>query len=379
MNPKTQADDKLNCCEDRDKEGKVDQLEVGACNLSGGACSEDPPSVRWRQRLVKSGLDLAETRIVRFLDRQRQLDEKTLLSTDHRNHSMLVAPLDRDVSQVPQNSDRVVDEGQSAIIKKPLIQPSPEERKRHNVTHIPYRSWCPVCVAARGRDDQHTSLDEDRERSIPEAHFDYCFLKNKVGEQPLTTLVLKERPSKVIFAYAVPEKGGAFTWIAQRIVSDLRRLGIYGDVTLRSDQESPLGTLMKQVASLRAASGVEHVGCKTKLENSKVKDSKGNGFIERGVQTVEGMIRSLKLDLEFRVGQEIGIDHVVLEWLVMHAGITYSLFQIGEDGKTPYERLKGKTFRGAFWEFVQPILFRTVGKLSGGVLQGRWHPVFGWV
>ena len=41
------------------------------------------------------------------------------------------------------------------IVAKSPSCPSHEERERHNATHLPYRSWCPVCVQARGKEDSH--------------------------------------------------------------------------------------------------------------------------------------------------------------------------------------------------------------------------------
>ena len=35
------------------------------------------------------------------------------------------------------------------------IDPSTEEFENHCRTHIPFRNWCPVCVAARGTEDPH--------------------------------------------------------------------------------------------------------------------------------------------------------------------------------------------------------------------------------
>ena len=29
--------------------------------------------------------------------------------------------------------------------------PTLQEREEHSVTHVPYRSWCPVCVKAQGQ------------------------------------------------------------------------------------------------------------------------------------------------------------------------------------------------------------------------------------
>ena len=30
-------------------------------------------------------------------------------------------------------------------------EPSEEERREHNLTHLPYRSWCKHCVGGRGK------------------------------------------------------------------------------------------------------------------------------------------------------------------------------------------------------------------------------------
>ena len=33
--------------------------------------------------------------------------------------------------------------------------PSPREVEEHNLTHLPYRNWCPQCVRGRGQDLDH--------------------------------------------------------------------------------------------------------------------------------------------------------------------------------------------------------------------------------
>ena len=53
--------------------------------------------------------------------------------------------------------------------------PSAEEVREHQLTHLPYRSWCKHCVRGRGQQQSHkTSQAEDRE--TPEIHMDFCFL-----------------------------------------------------------------------------------------------------------------------------------------------------------------------------------------------------------
>ena len=41
------------------------------------------------------------------------------------------------------------------VVAKSPGCPSHDERERHNATHLPYRSWCPICVQARGKEDSH--------------------------------------------------------------------------------------------------------------------------------------------------------------------------------------------------------------------------------
>ena len=40
------------------------------------------------------------------------------------------------------------------VVKDPGL-PTEAERERHNMTHNPFRSWCPICVEPRGKEDPH--------------------------------------------------------------------------------------------------------------------------------------------------------------------------------------------------------------------------------
>ena len=42
--------------------------------------------------------------------------------------------------------------------------PTTKEREDHNATHIPFRSWCPICVKAKGREEAHRN-GRGKERS----------------------------------------------------------------------------------------------------------------------------------------------------------------------------------------------------------------------
>ena len=131
---------------------------------------------------------------------------------------------------------------------------------------------------------------------------DYCFLRNVVGGDYVPVIVMKDYDTRLLAAHVVPVKGADIEWVSKQLVRDLERLGHPGRLAIRSDQEPALVNLLEEVAKMRGDST-------TVLEHSLVGDSQGNGFIERGVRTIEEMVRTIKLDLEARLSQKIEVKH----------------------------------------------------------------------
>jgi hypothetical protein len=61
-----------------------------------------------------------------------------------------------------------------------------------------------------------------------------------------------------------------------------------------------------------------------------------------------------------------------MAWLVEHAADVLNRYGIGKDGRTPYQRLKGRKFMGNMLKFRAPVMFRISGKVAGGIMQERW-------
>ena len=60
------------------------------------------------------------------------------------------------------------------------------EIEEHNITHLPYRSWCVHCVRVRGEQAGHLQQEERPENAIPEVPMDYCFMGRKSDDvQPI--------------------------------------------------------------------------------------------------------------------------------------------------------------------------------------------------
>ena len=44
--------------------------------------------------------------------------------------------------------------------------PTEEEVANHELTHLPYRNWCPACVKAKGKDLDHRGGSRQREEIV---------------------------------------------------------------------------------------------------------------------------------------------------------------------------------------------------------------------
>jgi len=66
-----------------------------------------------------------------------------------------------------QSSERVVlanEEAEEPVCVRGELKPSDAEIRAHNLTHLPFRSWCPHCVRGKAVAGVHRRKEQDRER-----------------------------------------------------------------------------------------------------------------------------------------------------------------------------------------------------------------------
>ena len=245
--------------------------------------------------------------------------------------------------------------------KVPPKAPSIQAWREHQLMHLPFRSWCPHCVAGKAVDDAHRARHPEADAEGPEFHFDYCFLRNRAGEKSLPVLVGKDRRTKCFLAHAVPGKGAKEDWIAKQVERDIKRFGYRGSVRvmIRSDGEPAIKTLMAEVARARG-------DAPTMVENSPPSDSRANGTAERAVRSVEEQVRVLKIAFECNTGEELSQHHPGMAWLVEHAADTLNKGVVGKDGRTAFERAKMRAYHGEMYEFGSVVHGKIPGKPKGG-------------
>ena len=100
--------------------------------------------------------------------------------------------------------------------KRAPNEPTNEEIRVHEITHTPYRNWCPCCVAGRGKSDPHFKTSSE-EKAVAGVHVDYWFLRDNPGEESTPVLVAKDDTSKAVAAHIVFQKGN-LDWVAARVV-----------------------------------------------------------------------------------------------------------------------------------------------------------------
>ena len=199
-----------------------------------------------------------------------------------------------------------VEDADEAVRVKVISSPSPPSRQElleHNISHLPFRSWCSHCVAGKAKANRHVHSGGLEASETPVVSMDYMFMGDKSDvreddkleestdeeydvsdkdETKAKILVTKDVKSGVCAAIPVPRKGvDSDDWSVKETVRFLEFLG-YTNLVMKSDQEAALKALMAKVRSHRGDQ------TQTMHEMSPVGDSKANGFVERSIQTIQG-------------------------------------------------------------------------------------------
>jgi len=254
--------------------------------------------------------------------------------------------------------------------------PTRAEREEHEMTHLPFRSWCAHCVKGRGVERAHYRSEPRDEGALPEIHVDYCFPCG-IGRKPtsihekacdaagnMTVMALRERGTRMSLFAVVPRKGSTGQFASKRAAAFCRELGYTGaPIIMKSDQEPAITALIDDVAKWRAPA-------KTVVEQSPVGSSQSNGVIERAIQSYEATLRTMRSDLEEKWDAKIPDGHPIFTWMSEYCGYLLNRFEVGADGKVAYERMKGKRCKMLGMAFGEGVWFK--GKKNQVKSQSKW-------
>ena len=148
-------------------------------------------------------------------------------------------------------ADMIFDEVDAArkprVIRRPET-PTNQEIADHLPLHLPYRSWCPDCVAGRGVSSPHVTSTEDPLGVT--ISIDYCFMRQQdEGSDTYPVLIVFHNVLKAVWALPVQNKG-AVPYAIKWLVGVLDTAGYRGEhLSLKSDQEPAIVGVKKAVAA----------------------------------------------------------------------------------------------------------------------------------
>ena len=186
--------------------------------------------------------------------------------------------------------------------------------------------------------------------------------------------------NKNVFAHAVDKKGADEDGYAvQCLVKDVQWLG-FTRIILKTDNESSIVRLLRE--SLKAlridttcgdGEGMQQVS----EEHPPPYDPKANGAVEAAVKSVKGLCRTMLYGLQLRIARKIPPTHPIIAWMVTHAAAVLRWRNKGRDGRTPYERTRGRPFTTRLVEFGEFVKFKVRNNGEPSNLEARWkHGVF---
>ena len=117
-------------------------------------------------------------------------------------------------------------------MRRTPTEPTKQDILEHNLTHLPFRSWCPCCVAAKAKQWPHRKAapkGEDEE-TAPSIHMDYWFMRDDEADEKVTVLNIKEKVTKMFIAHVVKNKGTE-NEEAERVIKDLEKIGCKAKLT----------------------------------------------------------------------------------------------------------------------------------------------------
>ena len=165
-------------------------------------------------------------------------------------------------------------------------EPTEEEVREHNMTHIPFKPWCELCIAHKSRQDKHhRESHTSSEQSVVSFDFGYA---DRGTDETLIMLCIHDRHTKMMHAVPTPSKGGrSLPYLSAELCRFVTWLG-YQEVCLRTDNEPAALSLLE--ACRKALKGL---GVHTTVELVVPGNKEANGAAEVTVQTIRNQANLL--------------------------------------------------------------------------------------
>ncbi|CAE7658644.1 unnamed protein product, partial [Symbiodinium sp. KB8] len=237
--------------------------------------------------------------------------------------------------------------------------PSEEERKLHELTHLPKADWCESCTATRSREDNFEVSEKKHEASSVSMDFKFTGTRDEENtKDPKDTvaisLVMVDQETKFVHVIPVPTKE-ATSYLVEEVCRVLMLLN--SKVILRTDTEPAMISLRKKVQGIRKLKKLE-------TEIQDVSPDAHEGLqVERWVQTVRNLSKTLVYHAETEAKVKITSECTLYPWAARHAGFLLNRFVV-QKGKIPFEVLFDREYKGRLAPWGSVVLGKQLPKVK---------------
>ena len=228
---------------------------------------------------------------------------------------------------------------------EPQVEAQRAKGLRHELTHLPYRDWCPICVQGRGRQDNY----ETQRTRQPVIQVDFAYIKTSQDSRPTAVLTAVDVTTQLCVACLVPDKSSMMAYMTNNLQAFVLECSRTNRI-LQSDNEDTLNTLLKATAARIGSMTVRH---------SPAYSSNSQGSVEGLHRTLLGPTRTFKAQVDRNYGITLNVKHPVLPWIIRHAAWAINRYVVHSDGYTSFERRWGRNYERAIVEFGETLTLKT--------------------
>ena len=128
-------------------------------------------------------------------------------------------------------------EAKTARTSRSPQPPTDAARMAHNATHVPFRDWCPICVASRGRSSSHRRGGVNKTAdTLPKFQTDYMFTRTVAESKTQPCITFVETRRGVVISFMCARKGG-YEDLTKEILRHFEAYGFLNPVILQCDKE----------------------------------------------------------------------------------------------------------------------------------------------
>ena len=243
--------------------------------------------------------------------------------------------------------------------------PTGAARMIHNTTRVPFRDWCPFCVASRGRSSPHRRIVVNKTAdSLPKFQADYMFIWTVAESKTQPCITFVETRSGTVISSMCARKGGHED-LTKEILRQFESYGFLNQVIVQCDKETSMIDVCRKVARERKSRTVLRFATKTSHQS--------NGFVEAVHGHIQALARCYQTQIETNTGTQLSAISLAFPFAVRYVAVVLSRFTVRPDGRTPFQYLLGTPCVSLLCTFGESVFALIPDhKVRAAKLTNRW-------